>query len=63
MDYFFWRELKRQVCSKSYQNLNELKVSISKKWTKMDSTDLVKTCKAFCGHIEAVIEAKGGHIE
>ncbi len=43
--------------------MEALKSSISKEWAKLKSAEVVNACKAFRGHIEAVIAAEGGHIE
>ena len=63
LDYAVWSEVERKACNVPHRNMDELKGSVDREWDALTPEYLVKTCRAFRRRLEAVIEAKGGHIE
>ncbi|QQP52600.1 Uncharacterized protein FKW44_004797 [Caligus rogercresseyi] len=45
------------------EELDALKALIRTEWDNMSEEFLINSCKTFWRHVEAVIEAEGGHIE
>ncbi|QQP38520.1 Uncharacterized protein FKW44_019108, partial [Caligus rogercresseyi] len=44
-----------------HPNVDALKATIRTEWDNMSEELLINSCKAFRRHVEAVIEAEGGH--
>ena len=47
----------------SHPSIESLKDSIMKAWDNLDEEYIKKSCEAFRGRVEAIIDAEGGHIE
>ena len=52
-----------EACKRPHYSWETLKASIRAAWANMSKDYIIKTCKAFQPGLEAMIEAKGGHIE
>lgn len=63
LDYFMWGVVQSKVNVSPKASVAALKSSIKQEFRKIDKDDLVAACHRFRARIEAVIEAKGGHIE
>lgn len=63
LDYSIWATVEEGACKKPHPSVPALKKSIVRSWTKMTEDYIKKTCQAFRGRLEAVVAAKGGHIE
>ena len=63
LDYGIWSYIEKRACADSHPNVDSLKASICREWEDMPNQYVAKTCDAFIGRIEAIIEANGGHIE
>jgi hypothetical protein len=63
LDYAVWGVLEQATNKTSHPNINTLKAAIKEEWVKMSKDFLVKSCAAFRGRVEAVIENNGSHIE
>jgi inhibitor of nuclear factor kappa-B kinase subunit alpha len=63
LDYYVWGVVEREV-NKSYHNtLHEVKIAITAVMQQLDKDVVAKSCHAFRSRLEAVVAAKGGHIE
>ncbi len=62
-DFFWWGTIERFTKATPHPNVDLLKTSISKVWADFSEETITKACSSFCGQIEAVIAASGGHIE
>ncbi|QQP52624.1 Uncharacterized protein FKW44_004830, partial [Caligus rogercresseyi] len=63
LDFAVRGELERKANRIPHPNVDALKATIRTKWDKLLEEFLINSCKAFRVHVEAVIEAEGGHIE
>ena len=63
MDFCVWSLLEADACASSHVSVEALKSSLEKAWAKIPQETLCKAAKGFCGRLEHVIKAKGGHIE
>lgn len=50
-------------CSQHHATLDSLVQSVDAAWAAMSAEYIIKVCLRFQGHLEAIIEARGGHIE
>jgi hypothetical protein len=60
LDYFVWGYLGTQTNGCAHTTKASLITSIKENFASMDKAMLAKTCVAFPGQMEAVIEAEGG---
>lgn len=63
MDFSIWAILEAKVSSKKYQSVDCLKDSLQREWAAIPQNVLRSACGAFMTRLNAVIRAKGGHIE
>lgn len=63
MDFSVWSILEAAVSTKRYESVDTLKAALRREWKRIPQTHLRAACDAFVGRLEAVIRAKGGHIE
>ena len=63
MDFCVWSVLEADACDSSHVSVKALKSSLEKAWVKMPQETLRKAAEGFCGRLERVIQARGGHIE
>ena len=63
MDFCVWSLLEADACASSHVSVEALKSSLEKAWAKIPQETLCKATKGFCGRLEHVIQARGGHIE
>lgn len=63
LDFFVCGYLENKSNATPHPNVDSLKAAIAEEWTSMPSETVIKACASFRRRVEAVIEAKGGHIE
>ncbi len=63
LDYAVWGVLEQATNKTSHSNISSLNAAIEEEWAKMPKDFLVKSCAAFRGRVEVVIECNGNHIE
>ena len=63
LDYSIWSVVESKACAQPHANVQMLKASVNKEWANMSEEYVARTCNAFRKRLEAVIAAKGGHIE
>lgn len=63
MDFSIWGILEAMVSTKKYQSVDCLKASLLREWEAIPQKTLRAACGAFITRLDAVIRAKGGHIE
>lgn len=63
LDFSFWLHVEARACSICHPNVDALKAAVNKHWDGMDPDYIIKVCKAFGKHLEAIIMADGGYIE
>ena len=63
MDFCVWSLLEADACASSHVSVGALKSSLEKAWAKIPQETLHKAAEGFCGRLEHVIQARGGHIE
>lgn len=63
LDYSVWSELERKACNKPYRNVDDLKASLLAAWDDLSPEYIVKASQSFRPHLEAIVKARGGHIE
>jgi hypothetical protein len=60
LDYFFWGDLGTHTNRRAHTTKASLITSIQENFASMDKVMVAKTCVAFRGRMEAIIEAEGG---
>ena len=55
--------MEAEACKTPHSNRKNLKAPIRKAWNNRSKEYIVRNSKAFRPHLEAMIEANGGHIE
>ena len=63
MDYSIWSALEKAVNVRAHPNLVSLKKSIRQAWNDLGSDYIRDVCSSARKRFQAVVEAKGGHIE
>jgi hypothetical protein len=63
LDFSIWAYVQARACAQQHPNIDSLKVSVTKEWTKMSEDFIQTVCAQFRPRIEAVIEAEGGYID
>ena len=63
MDFCVWSRVEADACASSHVSVGALKSSLEKAWAKIPQETLRKAAEGFCGRLERVIQARGGHIE
>ena len=63
LDYYVWNEVARKACTRSYENLNDLKRAVEAAWCGQNPEDIKRACKSFRRRIQAVYNADGDYIE
>ena len=62
MDFSLWSILKSKVSSKNYQNTASLKNALIACWEDL-SEEVRRSTTSVLGRLNAVVKAKGGHVE
>ena len=62
LDYAIWGILENKTNAISHPNIGLLKTTIEEEWNKISEEFILKTCKSFQRHVDA-IEENSGHIE
>ena len=55
MDYCIWSILHKEACSTTYKNLEDVKVSLKKKWAKIPQDTLCAAVVSFRHKLNQVI--------
>jgi len=63
LDYFVWGYLGTHTNGRAHTTKASLITSIKENFASMDKAMVAKTCVAFRGRMEAIIEAEGGFFE
>ncbi len=63
LDYYVWGVVEREVNKVPHNTLDDVKTAAVEVMGHMDKDVLAKACGAFRSRLEAVVAAKGGHIE
>jgi inhibitor of nuclear factor kappa-B kinase subunit alpha len=63
LDFSIWAYVQARACAHQHSNIESLKESVSKEWSKMPASYIRTVCSKFRPRIEAVIEAGGGYID
>lgn len=63
MDFSIWSILEAKVSTKKYVTVDALKIALRREWNKIPADHIRAACEAFSVRLDAVIRAKGGHIE
>ena len=63
MDFSIWFILEAKVSTKKYQTDNALEIALRREWGKIPSDHIRAACETFPHRLDAIIRAKGGHIE
>jgi hypothetical protein len=62
LDFSIRAYVQARACAQQHPNIDYLKVSVTKEWTKMSEDYIQTVCTQFRPRIKAVIEAVGGSI-
>ncbi len=60
LDYFVWGDLGTHTSRRAHTTKASLITSIKDNFASMDKVMVAKTCVAFRGRMEAIIDAEGG---
>jgi hypothetical protein len=63
MNFYWWSHLEAEACHKPHNSIESLKKSIQRASKKIDKAEVKFAVSKFRPRFEAVIAAKGGHIE
>lgn len=63
LDYSIWATVEDSACKKPHPSVPALQRSIVRSWKQMTASYIKKTSEAFRSRLEAVVAARGGHIE
>ncbi len=63
LDFVFWVYVERKACRQHHPNMEAPKVSVNAEWDGVDETMVKRSCAAFRKRLEAIVVAKGSHIE
>ncbi|VDO80847.1 unnamed protein product [Heligmosomoides polygyrus] len=63
MDYCVWSILKEKACTERHTTIQGLKSSLEKAWEEIPQATLRAAIESYPKRLQAVIRAKGGHIE
>ena len=63
LDFNIWLILKAEVCAKTHDTVEGLKVSLKKAWAKISQEKLHVSVESFRERLERVVKAKREHIE
>ena len=56
LDYTTWGILENKINTTSHPNIGSLKTVIENEWNKISEEFILKACKSFQRHIDAIIE-------
>lgn len=62
-DFYLWGILAEKVGAAPHSSVPALKRAITREMSRLNPADVSRACRSFRSRIEAVIAAKGGHIE
>lgn len=63
MDFCIWSILQAKVSTTKYESVAKLKAALHREWNRIPQSHLRAACDAFVERLDAIIRAKGGHIE
>jgi hypothetical protein len=63
LDFSIWAYVAQKACDKPHPNLESLQADITAVWNSMTPEYVMLTCQRFRPRLEAVVAARGGHIE
>ena len=63
MDFAIWSILETDVCATPHSSTANLKRTLQTAWSNLDESAVRRSCLSALGRFEAVVKAKGGHIE
>ena len=63
MDFSIWSILEAKVSTKKYESVEALKSALSREWKRIPQDHIRAACNAFIGRLDAIIRARGSHIE
>ena len=63
MDFAIWSILETDVCATPHSSTANLKRTLQTAWSNLDESAVRRSCLSAVLRFEAVVKAKGGHIE
>ena len=63
MDFSIWSIFEKNACAKAHTNIESLKKSLLREWTKIPEETLRAAVEAVPGRLRTIIKKKGGYIE
>ena len=63
MDYILWGYIKSKVYVRNYENLDDLKASVSAEFQEVSREMLISTMSNFSKRMKKVVKVRGRHIE